>query len=344
MIKILVTGASGYIGSHTVIDLLEHGYEVIGIDNQVNSSLKSYDRIEEITGKKIMHYQVDICNKTELEKIFSIHRDAKAVIHFAALKSVEESIDKPFLYYQNNMVGLINLLELQNSYGVYNHIFSSSCTVYGNTHELPVTESTPWNTAESPYGLTKQLGELTIENVTKVRPDFKAISLRYFNPAGAHPTARLGEAAIVEVRNLIPLVMETGFGKRKELMVFGNDYPTRDGTNIRDYIHILDLAHAHTLALEHLIKNKNAKNYNVYNIGSGSGSSILEVIHAFEKVTGKKLNYRIADKRPGDVVAIYADFTKAYNELGWAPKFTIEDIMRNAWDWEKEKAEYLMIK
>ena len=341
MTKILVTGASGYIGSHTVIDLTEHGYEVVGVDNQVNSSLEAYQRIYEITGKKVLHYQTDLCNKTEFEKIFSLHDDISAVIHFAALKSVEESVNKPFLYYQNNMMGLINLLELQDKYNIPNHIFSSSCTVYGNTRELPVTESTPWNPAESPYGLTKQLGELTIENVTKVIPGFKAISLRYFNPAGAHSSARLGEAALVEVRNLIPLVMETGFGKRKELLVFGNDYPTRDGTNIRDYIHILDLARAHTLALEHLLENKTTKSYEVYNIGSGSGSSILEVIQAFEKVTGKKLNFKIVDKRPGDVVAIYADYSKALKELGWAPKYTIDDIMRDSWAWEMNKTAYL---
>lgn len=341
MIKVLVTGASGYIGSHTVIDLINHGYEVIGIDNQINSSKKAYERIAEITGKNIEQFDIDITHKAELEKVFAAHGDLKAVIHFAALKSVEESVAKPFLYYQNNILGLLNLLELQTNHKVPNLIFSSSCTVYGNTSDHPVTESTKWNKAESPYGLTKQLGESMIENICHIHPEFNGISLRYFNPAGAHPSARLGEAAIVAVRNLIPLIMEVGYGKREQLHVFGNNYPTRDGTNIRDYIHILDLARAHTLALKHLLNKQNTFNYEVYNIGSGTGVTILEAIHAFENVTGKKLNYKITDRRPGDVVAIYADFQKAKTNLGWSPLYTIEDIIRDAWSWEGNKAEFL---
>lgn len=341
MIKVLVTGASGYIGSHTVIDLINHGYEVIGIDNQINSSKKAYERIAEITGKNIEQFDIDITHKAELEKVFAAHGDLKAVIHFAALKSVEESVAKPFLYYQNNILGLLNLLELQTNHKVPNLIFSSSCTVYGNTSDHPVTESTKWNKAESPYGLTKQLGESMIENICHIHPEFNGISLRYFNPAGAHPSARLGEAAIIEVRNLIPLIMEVGYGKRAELKVFGNDYPTRDGTNIRDYIHILDLAHAHTLAVENLLNKKNKTNYEVYNVGSGNGISILEAIRAFEKVTGRKLKYEVTERRPGDVVAIYADYTKAKIELGWIPRFTIEDIMRDSWAWEANKTQFL---
>ncbi|MEP7266182.1 MAG: UDP-glucose 4-epimerase GalE [Saprospiraceae bacterium] len=341
MTKILVTGASGYIGSHTMIDLLNNDFEVVGVDNQINSSAKAYDRIKTITGKSFKSYHVNLCNKNDLFAVFEENPELKAVIHFAALKSVEESMAKPFLYYENNLVGLINLLEAQDKYNVQHHIFSSSCTVYGNTSDLPVTENSAWNTAESPYGLTKQLGESMIENMCKIKPYFKASALRYFNPAGAHPSALLGEAAIVEVRNLIPLIMEVGFGKRAQLLVFGNDYPTRDGTNIRDYIHIMDLAHSHTLALKHLLSEESKSNYSVYNIGSGTGVSILEAIHAFEKISDKKLNFKIVDRRPGDVIAIYADFAKAEKELGWRPQYSIEDIMQSAWKWEKNKVEFL---
>ena len=341
MTKVFVTGASGYIGSHTAIDLLEHGYEVIGIDNHSNSSPRAYDRIHKITGKSIKSYVADIRNKNEVKSIFEENKDISCIIHFAALKSVDESVQKPALYFENNISGLINLLSLQEEYKIPYHIFSSSCTVYGNTHDLPVTESTPWNKAESPYGLTKQIGEQVLESIVKLNEHISGISLRYFNPAGSHPSGLLGEAAIKEVRNLIPLIMEVGIGKRPYLSVFGSDYPTRDGTNIRDYIHIMDLAHAHTLAVQYLESVPKSNNLNVYNLGAGEGVSILEAITSFNKVTGKKLNYRLVDRRPGDVVAIYADYNKAKNELGWSPKYSLDDIIRDSWQWEANKAAFL---
>ncbi|MEP7322280.1 MAG: UDP-glucose 4-epimerase GalE [Saprospiraceae bacterium] len=341
MTKVLVTGASGYIGSHTTIDLLEQGYTVIGIDNQANSSEQAYQRIFQITGKTIESYHLDLRNKNDLKTVFEDHPDIKAVIHFAALKSVDESVMKPALYFENNIAGMINLLCLQEEYQVPFHIFSSSCTVYGNTEALPVTENTSWNKAESPYGLTKQIGEEILESLVRLNPVISGISLRYFNPAGAHPSGLLGEAAIKEVRNLIPLIMEVGFGKRESLSVYGNDYPTRDGTNVRDYIHIMDLAHAHTLALKYLEAHPSQDNIEVYNLGPGQGVSILEAIQAFERVTGTTLNYKIAARRPGDVVAIYADYTKAKKELGWEPHFNLDDIMLHSWNWEKNKTKYL---
>jgi UDP-glucose 4-epimerase len=343
MTKVLVTGSSGYIGSHTAIDLLEHGYEVIGLDNQSNSSDRSYERVKAITHKSIKPYYADLRNKDEVRKVFEENKDIRCVIHFAALKSVDESVQQPMLYFENNISGMINLLSLQQEYSIPYHIFSSSCTVYGNTHELPVTEKTPWNTAESPYGLTKQIGEQILENLVKLLPDMSGISLRYFNPAGAHPSGLLGEAAIKEVRNLIPLIMEVGYGKRDHLNVFGNDYPTRDGTNIRDYIHIMDLAHAHTLALKYLESHPPDPTLGVYNLGAGEGVSILETIRAFDRVTGKTLNYKLVDRRPGDVVAIYADYSKAKQELGWQPRYSLDDIIRDAWNWEKNKSAFLSL-
>ncbi len=341
MTKVLVTGSSGYIGSHTVIDLLNHGYEVIGIDNQSNSSIHAYDRIVEITGKTFTHYEMDLTHRQELSRIMANHPDTRGIIHFAAYKSVEESVEKPIEYYENNIGSLVNLLAIQEEYKIPYHIFSSSCTVYGNSEVLPVTESTPWQKAESPYGFTKQICEQILENITTCKTDYKAVALRYFNPAGAHPSGRLGEAAIHQVRNLVPLIMETAAGKRGVLSVFGNDYPTRDGSNIRDFIHIMDLAHAHTLALEFLVQGKSQQGLEIFNIGSGHGISVLESIHAFENVNHTKLNYKIVDRRPGDVVAIYADCSKALQLLGWKVQFSLEDIMRDAWIWEKNKSDFL---
>jgi len=340
ILKVLVTGASGYIGSHTAIDLLQHGHEVIGLDNYVNSSPRVFDRIEKISGKPCLSYQADLRDKDSLGRIFDAHPRLDAIMHFAALKSVDESVVHPDLYYENNVSGLINLIHFQKKHRVPRLIFSSSCTVYGNADQLPVTESTPWKQAESPYGLTKQLGEMILQDFTRHAGSMSCVSLRYFNPAGAHPGGHLGEAATKEVRNLIPLIMETGAGKRPFLSIYGNDYPTRDGTNVRDFIHIMDLARAHTLAMDYL-GNLPAGTYEVFNLGTGRGVTILEAIEAFNRVRGEKLPVKWAGRRPGDVVAIYADYQKAKNLLGWQPAYTMEDIMAHAWAWEKNKSELI---
>ncbi len=338
--KVMVTGAAGYIGSHTLIDLIEHGYDVVGIDNHCNSSTKAFDRIREITGVEVHHYRIDLRNQADLLRVFGEHPDTRAIIHFAALKSVDESTAKPGEYYANNISGLINLLAAQKSYSIPYFIFSSSCTVYGNADQLPVTESTPWKPAESPYGLTKQVGEMILQDYLRYQSGLSCASLRYFNPAGAHPSGRLGEAAIQEVRNLVPLIMEVGLGKRALLEVYGHDYPTRDGTNIRDYIHVLDLARAHTLALEFLDRQSPGV-YEVFNLGTGTGVSILEAIDSFNRVSHTQLNVKFSARRPGDVVAIYADYRKAKDLLHWEPQFTLDDIMTSAWVWEKNKQEFL---
>ncbi len=341
MITVLVTGASGYIGSHTTIDLILNGYTVIGLDNQCNSTSKAYQRIEEITGTKIKTYHLDLKQKESLRQVFIENPEIKAIIHFAALKSVDESVAQPTLYFENNIAGMIFLLQLQTEYKIPYHIFSSSCTVYGNTLDLPVTESTPWQSAESPYGLTKQIGEQLLQNLIKTTNNLSGVSLRYFNPAGAHPSGKLGEAATCEVRNLIPLIMEVGVGKRATLQVYGDDYPTRDGTNIRDYIHIMDLARAHTLALKYLESTTSPHHFEDFNLGTGQGVSIKEAIQSFDRVTGLTLPFQIADRRQGDVVAIYADYSKAKNLLSWSPTYNLDDIISSAWNWEKNKNEFL---
>jgi len=338
--KVIVTGAAGYIGSHTLIDLIDKGYEVVGIDNYINSSIKVYQRIEQLTGVRVKNYNIDLRQKVKLDEVFAEHTDAKAIIHFAALKSVDESTEKPDEYYENNIGGLIHLMGAQKKYNLPYFIFSSSCTVYGNADHLPVIETTPWKPAESPYGLTKQIGEMILQDFIKYQPAASCVSLRYFNPAGAHPSGLLGEAAIREVRNLVPLIMEVGSGKRVQLEVYGNDYPTRDGTNIRDFIHVMDLARAHTLALDYLVKQPLGI-YEVFNIGTGQGVSILETIESFNRVSKSKLNVKFSARRPGDVVAIYADFEKAKNKLNWQPEYTLDDIMSSAWEWEKNKKEFL---
>lgn len=338
--KVIVTGAAGYIGSHTLIDLIERGFEVVGIDNYSNSSIRAFDRILELTGVAVTHSLIDLRNKEDLLRVFAEHKDARGIIHFAALKSVDESTVRPQEYYENNINGLVNLLAAQKTYKIPYFIFSSSCTVYGNADQLPVTESTPWKPAESPYGLTKQIGEMILQDYFRNQPGFSCASLRYFNPAGAHPSGRLGEAAIHEVRNLIPLIMEVGSGKRQTLEVYGNDYPTRDGTNIRDYIHVMDLARAHTLSLEYL-ERLNQSTYEVINLGTGNGVSILEAIDSFNRVSKTQLNVKFSARRPGDVVAIYADYRKAKELLRWEPVYTLDDIMSSAWDWEKNKQEFL---
>lgn len=334
MKKILVTGGCGYIGSHTIVDLLDHGYEVLSVDSLVNSDETVLNGIFNITGKKVINYKVDLCNINDTEQIFKDHPDIEGIIHFAALKAVGESVDQPIRYFRNNLNSLINILDCCRKYKVNHFIFSSSCTVYGNAEELPVTEQTPEKPAESPYGRTKQIGEKLIIDSIK-NTEIQAISLRYFNPAGAHPSAKIGEAPSNPAQSLVPIITETAIGKRGSMSVHGSDYDTRDGSCIRDYIHVMDLANAHTKALSYLFEGKNKKQYDIMNLGIGQGVSVIEAIDAFEKASGQVLNYTLGPRRNGDVVAIYADYSYAKNQLAWIPKHGIDDIMSSAWAWEK---------
>ncbi len=338
MKKILVTGGCGFIGSHTIVDLLNNGFDVISIDSFLNSSEESIKGIEAITGKKIKNYCVDLCDMEATRKVFAENKDIIGVIHFAALKSVGESVDKPLWYYRNNINSLLNILSICSEFDVQNLIFSSSCSVYGNATELPVTETTPLQKAESPYALTKQIGETMIQDYCNINPQFNAILLRYFNPAGAHKSALLGEAPVNPALSLVPVITETAIGKRGKATVFGNDYDTRDGSCIRDYIHVMDLANAHTKAMQYAMENKEAGTCDVFNLGIGEGVTVLEAIKAFEKVTRQKLNYEIGPRRPGDVVAIYSNYKKAAEKLSWEPTRGIEDIMSTAWEWEKKRS------
>lgn len=336
MDKILVTGGLGFIGSHTVVELQNEGFEVVIIDNLSNSSIEVLDGITSITGKKPIFKKLDLRDKSKVQDFFKTHNDLKGVIHFAASKAVGESVEKPLLYYENNINTLVYLLqELQKSEDP-SFIFSSSCTVYGQADKLPITEDAPVKFAESPYGNTKQIGEEIVRDTCKVSPNIKAISLRYFNPIGAHSTVNIGELPIGVPQNLVPFITQTAIGIRDQLSVFGNDYPTSDGTCVRDYIHVVDLAKAHVIALQRLIENKNTSNYEVFNLGTGKGSTVLEVIESFERVSGQKLNYKFAPRRAGDVVSAYADIHKANNELGWKTKLTLDDAIRSAWQWEQK--------
>jgi UDP-glucose 4-epimerase len=335
MKKILVTGGCGYIGSHTLLDLIEHGFEVISVDNNSRSNNKLLEGVEKITGKKIKNYKVDLCDFDDTHAIFAENDDIAGVIHFAAYKAVGESVEKPLMYYHNNLTSLINLLRCIEEYKIPYFVFSSSCTVYGNPDSIPVTESTPQKPAESPYGSTKQMGELIIQEFARKSPT-QCILLRYFNPAGAHPSSLIGELPIDRPQNLTPVITQTAIGKIPQLTVYGNDYPTRDGSCLRDFIHVCDLAHAHTLALQFLLNKKNKTGCEVFNLGTGNGITVLEAIQAFEKVNNLKLNYKIGPRREGDVVAIYANKDKAENELGWKPAFSLNDIMETAWKWEQK--------
>lgn len=336
MKKILVTGGCGYIGSHTIADLLQNGFEALSVDNNSRSSQHILDGVEKITGKKVKNYRVDLCNFDDTQAIFAENPDIVGVIHFAAYKAVGESVQEPLSYYDNNMSSLINLLRCVQENKIPYFVFSSSCTVYGNPDRIPVTEETPEKPAESPYGATKQMGERIIRDLAFVSTDSKFVLLRYFNPAGAHPTNLIGEYSIGRPQNLTPVITQTAMGKISQMQVFGNDYDTRDGSCIRDFIHVCDLAHAHTLALKRLIDNNTEKNCDVYNLGTGDGITVLEAIAAFEKVSGQKLNYVIGPRRPGDVIAIYANKDKAERELNWKPQYGLEDIMRTAWNWEQK--------
>ena len=334
--KVLVTGGTGYIGSHTIIDLIENGYEVVCADNGINSDTSSLAAIKKITGVDVPYFHVDLCDLNASETIFKAHPDIVGIIHFAALKSVGESVEKPLLYFRNNLESLINILDLSIKYGTKAFIFSSSCTVYGDVDKSPVDENTPWQEAASPYGRTKQIGEQIVTDILK-NTDVKSILLRYFNPAGAHPTALLGESPINPPQNLVPIITETAIGKRSKMTVFGNDYPTRDGSCIRDYIHVCDLAKAHTLSLKYILEEKQKQQNEIFNVGIGNGLSVLEIITAFESLTGQKLNYDIGDRRPGDVMSIYSNHNKATEKLGWIPEMNVADIMNTAWAWEMKR-------
>lgn len=334
--KILVTGGLGFIGSHTVVELQNEGFEVVIIDDCSNSSEDVLDGIVAITGKKPIFEKLDLKEKDLVKSFFSRHHDIQGVIHFAASKAVGESVEKPLLYYENNIGTLVYILNELTKKDKASFIFSSSCTVYGQADEMPITENAPVKTAESPYGNTKQMGEEIIADTCKVTPELQAIALRYFNPMGAHPSVEIGELPKGVPQNLVPFITQTGIGMREELSVFGDDYPTADGTCIRDYIHVVDLAKAHVVALKRLLNGKNTANYEVYNLGTGTGSSVLEVITSFEKVSGKKLNYKIVDRRQGDIITAYADTTKANEVLGWKAQSTLDQAMKSAWDWEEK--------
>ena len=338
MSKIIVTGSCGYIGSHTVVDLIEQGYEVISLDCHINSSPDALIGVEKITNIKPKHYPINLCDLDSLEKVFSENPDVKGVIHFAALKSVNESVEKPQLYYYNNLIGMLNLLEMVAKYKVNHFIFSSSCSVYGQSTELPVNENTPLQEAECPYAYTKQVGERILIDICLSNKNFQCIILRYFNPAGAHSSYLIGESTINIANNLVPVITETAIGKRESLTVFGSDYNTVDGSCIRDYIHVMDVAKAHTKAIQYLESKKNISNCEVFNLGAGLGLSVLQVIQTFEKVTGQKLNYKIGPRREGDVEAVYSNISLAFSKLNWKPESDIREILNSAWEWEKKRS------
>ena len=335
MKQILVTGGTGYIGSHTVVELQNAGFEVIIIDNLSNSGMESLDGIEKITGIRPIFEQFDLIEKDKVEAFFAKYPKIEAIIHFAASKAVGESVDKPLLYYRNNLVSLINLLECQIKFGVSNIVFSSSCTVYGQPDKLPVTEQTPRKDAESPYGNTKKVNEDILRDTIVANPQIKGIALRYFNPVGAHPSALIGELPVGVPANLVPFITQSAAGLRGELKVYGDDYDTNDGSAVRDYINVVDLAKAHVIAVNRLIENKNKQGYEIFNLGTGNGISVLEAIHAFEKASGIKLNYKIVGRRAGDIEKIWADTTFANEELGWKAETGLEETMLSAWLWEK---------
>lgn len=336
MKKILVTGGCGYIGSHTIVDLIENGFDVISIDDNSRSTTYLLNGIERITGKKLKNYTVDLKNYDETRAVFQENEDISGIIHFAAYKAVGESVQQPLMYFENNLFSLINLLKCVREFSIPNFVFSSSCTVYGNPDSIPVTENSPVKKAESPYGATKQMGEEIIREYVKAHGETNCVLLRYFNPVGAHPSSLIGELPLGKPQNLVPGITQTAIGKINQLQVYGDQFNTRDGSCIRDYIHVCDIAHAHTLALEFLMEKKNAGNSEIFNLGSGNGVTVLEAIQAFEKVSGQKLNYTITDPRPGDVVAIYANNDYAVKTLGWHIKYSLDVMMKTAWDWEKK--------
>jgi UDP-glucose 4-epimerase len=333
--KILVTGGTGYIGSHTTVELINEGFEVVIVDNLYNSEAEVVDRIHKITGVKPALEVFDLCEKDKADAFFLRNKDIAAVIHFAAYKAVGESVNKPLDYYRNNLLSLVNLLDAMKQNGIPDFVFSSSCTVYGQPEKLPVTEDAPLQPATSPYGNTKQVGETIIRYTTVSDKNIKAISLRYFNPIGAHPSALIGELPRGVPENLVPYITQTAYGFRDELRVFGDDYNTPDGSCVRDYLHVVDLAKAHVVAVKRLVEGKNRSNYEVFNLGTGTGVSVLEAIRSFERVSGIKLKYRIVGRRAGDIEKIWADPSFANKELGWKTLSSLDEAMKTAWDWEK---------
>lgn len=333
--KILVTGGLGFIGSHTVVELQNEGFEVVAIDNLSNSSIEVLDGIERITGKKTIFENIDLRDKLAVKNFFKKYNDVAGIIHFAASKAVGESVENPLLYYENNINSLVYLLQEIANLPQANFIFSSSCTVYGQAEKMPITEGASVQPANSPYGNTKQIGEEIINDVANVT-NLNAILLRYFNPIGAHASAEIGELPLGVPQNLVPFITQTAFGLRKELSVYGNDYPTPDGTCIRDYIHVVDLAKAHVIALQRLLNKKNTEKVEIFNLGTGTGSSVLEVINAFEKVSGQKLPYKIVGRRAGDVITAYANTDKANKVLGWTAELALEVALDSAWKWEQK--------
>ncbi|MCF8225850.1 MAG: UDP-glucose 4-epimerase GalE [Bacteroidales bacterium] len=336
MKKILVTGGTGYIGSHTVVELQEAGYEPIIIDDLSNSYIEVVDNIQSITGKRPAFEKTDLKDREATMEVFSRHNEIEAIIHFAALKAVGESVEKPIEYYKNNINSLIHLLEAMKLYNIDHFVFSSSCTVYGEPDELPVNEEAPVKKASSPYGNTKQISEEIIQDYIIPNSGKNFISLRYFNPIGAHPSAKIGELPTGIPNNLVPFITQTAIGIRDQLKVFGNDYNTPDGTAIRDYINVVDLARAHVVAIDRLLSGKNRSAFEVFNLGTGSGNSVLEIINTFEKATGKKINYTITGRREGDVEKVYADTSYANEELGWRAEKGLEETLLSAWKWEQK--------
>jgi UDP-glucose 4-epimerase len=329
---ILVTGGCGYIGSHTIVDLLENGYDVISVDNNSRSTMQLLQGAQKITGKEFPHYNVDLCDLEATRKVFQAHK-IDGIIHFAAFKSVDESVKVPLQYFQNNLVSQLNILHCTEEFKVPHFVFSSSCSVYGNADTIPVTEETPLKAAESPYGRTKQIGEEMIRDIAKVS-NVNFILLRYFNPVGAHPSSIIGEVPFGRPSNLVPAITQFAAGKLPALKVFGTDYDTKDGSCVRDFIHVSDIAHAHTLAIDYMSQGKPGSNCELFNLGTGNGVTVLEAIRAFERISGKKLDYQLAGRRAGDVIAVYANNDKAKKILKWIPKYNLDNMMKTAWDWE----------
>ncbi|MCK4661954.1 MAG: UDP-glucose 4-epimerase GalE [Bacteroidales bacterium] len=333
--KILITGGTGYIGSHTAVELIKDGFEVIIVDNLSNSNLDVLNGIEEITGMRPVFEKFDLCDKKNTSLFFEKHNNIDAIVHFAAFKAVGESVSNPLKYYHNNLVSLMNILECMVNKKIKNLVFSSSCTVYGQPEKLPVDETAPFQKANSPYGNTKQISEEIIQDFIKTNSFLKTVSLRYFNPIGAHESGLIGELPLGVPDNLVPFITQTAIGIRKQLQVFGDDYNTPDGTCLRDYIHVVDLAKAHISSIKRLLMNNNKSGYEIFNLGTGKGNSVFEVINTFEKVTGEKINYRVVNRRPGDIEQIYASTSYANSELNWKTELTLGNALYSAWIWEK---------